>query len=218
MAESILDDNPQTVELLRSMTRLMVWMRSMQPSKRRRFWIALAECNDEQQAVVSRMLSVVENSQSIPADRQQALLAIADTLGLQSHDSQSELELAAPHDAAVDTQQAAFALRLRELMESKRVSQQELADRVGCSQPAISQMLNRSCRPQKKTILKLAEALSVNPRELWPDLEVAEMLDSVASFQEDDHVMTDAEAAALRDTSKRNSPTISVRSSPKRRR
>ena len=103
-----------------------------------------------------------------------------------------------------DCRQAAFADRLRELMTTKCVTQQELSNRIGCSQPAISQMLNRKCRPQKNTIFKLAEALQVQPRELWPDLEVADMLDAVAGFQKEDRVMTEAEAKALRDTKSRN--------------
>ena len=72
-------------------------------------------------------------------------------------------------------------------------------------------MLNRKCRPQKRTLLKVADALGVRPQELWPDLEVAEMLDAVASFQQDDYVMTEAEAEALKDSSKRNPPKIPVR-------
>jgi len=117
----------------------------------------------------------------------------------------------------LNAQEATFAQRLRELMEAKRISQQELADRVGCSQPAISQMLHRRCRPQKKTILKLAEALNVPAHELWPDIEVADMLDAVASFQQGDHVMTEAEARALADTSKKNRPTVQAKSLPQRR-
>jgi len=116
----------------------------------------------------------------------------------------------------MNTQEATFAQRLRELMEAKRISQQELADRVQCSQPAISQMLNRACRPQKKTILNLAEALNVQPRDLWPDIDVAEALDAVASFQQPEYVMTSPEAEALADTSKRNSPKVRPRSLPSR--
>ena len=74
-----------------------------------------------------------------------------------------------------------------------------------------------SCR-QKKTILKLAEALNIQPQELWPDLEVADMLDAVASFQQDDYVMTEAEAESLRNSNRRNAPKIPVRSLPARRR
>lgn len=103
-------------------------------------------------------------------------------------------------------------------METKRISQQELADLVGCSQPAISQMLNRSCRPQKKTILKIAEALQGQAQDLWPDIDVAEMLDAVASFQQSDYVMTEAEALALSDTSRTTRPRIQAKLLPTRRR
>jgi transcriptional regulator with XRE-family HTH domain len=96
----------------------------------------------------------------------------------------------------MNTQEATIAQRLREVMEAKHVSQSELASRGGCSQPAISQMLNRNCRPQKKTILKLAEALNVQPGDLWPDIDVAEIFDAVASFQEDGNVMMAAESRA----------------------
>lgn len=116
----------------------------------------------------------------------------------------------------INTQEGTFAQRLRDLTEAKRISQQELADRVHCSQPVISQMLNRACRPQKKTILKLAEVLNVGPRDLWPDIEAAEALDAVASFQQPDYVMTPAEARALADTSKRNSPKIQAKRLPTR--
>src|SRR5439155_4487438 len=116
----------------------------------------------------------------------------------------------------MNSQEATFAQRLRTLMETKQISQQELADRAHCSQPAISQMLNRACRPQKKTILKLAEALNVNARDLWPDIDVAETLDAVSSFQQPDYVMTPAEARALADTSKRNSPKIRAKALPTR--
>jgi hypothetical protein len=47
-------------------------------------------------------------------------------------------------------------------------------------------------------------------------LEVAEMLDAVAGFQEDDHAMTDSEAKALRNAASRNAPKIPVRSLPRR--
>ncbi len=45
---------------------------------------------------------------------------------------------------------------------------------------------------------------------------IAEMLDAVASLQEDDRVMTIAEAKALWDTANRNAPKIPVRSLPAR--
>jgi transcriptional regulator with XRE-family HTH domain len=232
MAETILADDRQTVERLQCLTLVMRWLHGMPIRQRQRFIAALAECSDELQDVVARMLRIVENGQASPLERQRALTTIADALSLSPIDegeygqdpttSERNAATAFPHLARevqkVDTQEATFADRLRRLMEAKLVAQQELANRVGCSQAAISQLLNRNCRPQKKTILKLAEALGVQPRDLWPDLEVAEMLDAVASFQQDDYVMTQAEADALRDPSRRNPPKIPARSLPVRRR
>jgi transcriptional regulator with XRE-family HTH domain len=53
-------------------------------------------------------------------------------------------------------------------MEAQGLSQAELAAKVGIGQPAVSMMLNRACRPQRKTVLRFAEALGVRPEELWP--------------------------------------------------
>lgn len=232
MAETLLLDDAQAVARLDSVACLFEWMRSMPAAERKRFWGALAECNDAVQEVVVKLLGVVKNRHTTPVERQRALMTIADALfpnpnedgeyGLDLVASEANAAAASPPLARevekMDSQEATFAHRLRDLLEAKQISQNELADRVGCSQPAISQMLNRNCRPQKKTILKLAEALNVNARDLWPDIEVAEMLDAVASFQQDDYVMTDAEARALADKSKRNRPKISAKSLPTRRR
>ena len=81
-------------------------------------------------------------------------------------------------------------------MKARAITQTQLASRVGCSQPAISQMLKRECRPQRSTILNLAAALDVDPRELWSNLDVTDILDTVAAVQEDTE-MTAAEAGAI---------------------
>jgi lambda repressor-like predicted transcriptional regulator len=72
--------------------------------------------------------------------------------------------------AGMDEQEAVFANRVRELMEAQGLSQAELAAKVGIGQPAVSMMLNRACRPQRKTVLRFAQALGVPPEELWPQL------------------------------------------------
>jgi len=187
MADTRLADDPQTLERLDSVARVLEWVRSMPTSTRRRFLGTMAECCDELQEVVASTLRVIKTSETTEEERHRALARIAEALSLSS----------------TDTLQAAFADRLRELMDVKRISQSELADRVGCSQPAISQMLTRKRRPQKKTILRLAEALDVPAETLWPDIEVAEMLDAVADFQEDEYVMTEEEVRALGSSAKR---------------
>lgn len=232
MADTLLPDNPQAVQRLDSVACLLEWTRSMPVLTRKRFFGALAECSDAVQQVVDRLSVVVKNPQTTPVERQRALTTIANALfgnadekGAYGLDlTTPEAEAAAKHPLLarkvqkLDTQQATFAQRLRDVMDAKRVSQLELAERIGCSQPAISQMLNRDCRPQKKTILKLAAALNVQAGDLWPDLEVVEMLDAVASFQHDDYVMTDAEARALGETSRPNRPKMQAKSLPTRRR
>ncbi|MFM7038566.1 MAG: helix-turn-helix domain-containing protein [Planctomycetaceae bacterium] len=52
-------------------------------------------------------------------------------------------------------------------MEEKNMSQETLASLMGVSQPAISNMLNRRCRPQRRTIVRFAQALGVTEEELW---------------------------------------------------
>lgn len=231
MAETLLPDDPKTVERLDSVACLFEWLRSMPAPTRKHFWGALAECSDAIQEVVVRLLGVVKSPRTTAIERQRALMTIADALFPNSESGEYGLDLIASEANAaaeslplarevqrMNSQEAAFADRVRELMETKRISQQELAARAGCSQPAISQMLNRTCRPQKKTILKLAEALNVQARDLWPDIDVAEMLDAVASFQQDNYVMTEAEARALGNTSQPNRPKIQAKALPTRHR
>lgn len=202
----------------------MEWSRSMPPTERSKIWAVLAACSHETSETVASSIRALKDSRTTQAERQHALTTIADALFVKTDDRERphtpdgshrvQPPTIAVHDT--ETQQSMFAERLRAIMESKCLSQQELAERVGCSQPAISQMLNRRCRPQKKTILKLAEALGVKPADLWPDIAMVEMLDAVASFQEDDYVMTEAEARALSDPSNRKLPTMPFRSLPAR--
>lgn len=68
----------------------------------------------------------------------------------------------------MDAEETTFADRLADLMKSVGISQTELASRAGVGQPAIAMMLKRECRPQKRTVRRLAEALGVPPDQLWP--------------------------------------------------
>ncbi len=68
----------------------------------------------------------------------------------------------------MDQEEASFAENLRHCMEEKGLTQEELARKARVGQPAISNMLNRQCRPQRRTVLRFAEALGVAPDELWP--------------------------------------------------
>ena len=231
MAETLLLEDPKTLPRLDSIACVFEWIRSMPVAERKRFASALIECNDAVQEVVVSLMTVVKDPRAAPAERKRAILTIADALfpnsdeqdGGYGQDLVADEAYAATRIAPLarqvdkmNVQEETFALRLRDLMDAKQISQRALAERIGCSQPAVSQMLRRMCRPQKKTILRLAEAFGVEPRELWPDIDVADMLDAVAGFQQDDYVMTAAEAAAFADTSKRNRPKVRAMSLPTR--
>ncbi len=214
------DPNDVPVDTLRSVMKLT--------SIERDFVKSYLECSDDLQQVVMSMFAVLDSAEATEEERHRARTTIADTLFLNPHkmrygmdlvDSEGEAAEAntalASEVRRMDQQEATFAERLRELLDRKHISQTELAERTGCSQSAISHMLNRNSRPQKKTILKLAAALQVEPVELWPDLEVAELLDSVASFQQE-RQLTLAQADSLREASSRPAAKVKAKRLPSR--
>ena len=85
-----------------------------------------------------------------------------------------ECDEAAAILTAMDAEEETFAGRLHTLMEERGLTQTALANKVGVSQPAIALMLKRECRPQKRTVSKIAKALGVAPTELWPQFAGAE--------------------------------------------
>lgn len=219
-ATNLANPNDVPVDALRSLTTLS--------AEQREFAKAYLECSDDLRAVVHSMFAVLDNKDATDEEQFRALTTIADALYLNPHKGKYGMDLADSENKAaevnpqlarevqrMDQQEQTFAQRLRELLDRKRVSQTELAKRTGCSQSAISHMLNRNSRPQKKTILKLAEALQVEPVELWPDLEVAAILDQVTEFQEE-RQLTTAQAASLREALDRPAASVQAQRLPSR--
>lgn len=215
MPDVLFPNTQETLRRLDSLVCLFEWMRSMSPADREQLLKALLECSEATGEKMVESIRVAKDPQATPNQRQQALSTISDTLFSASSPRKSDSQ---PKRSNSRSHEEMFSQRLHEVMQAKGISQQELAAGVGCSQPAISQLLSRKSRPQKKTILKLAEALGIKPTDLWPDLETAELLDAVASFQQDDYEMTEAEAQSLRDTVHPNRPKIAAKSLPAGRR
>jgi transcriptional regulator with XRE-family HTH domain len=180
-------------------------------AEEREFLRAYLECSDEVQQAVREMFRLLEEPQTSETQRQMTLSTIADALfhapykgryGMGSAESEGEAAEIEPRLEAIvrqmDDEEAGFSTRLRKLMDERRITQEELAERIGVGQPAISNMLNRNCRPQRKTIMKLATALNVSPTALWPGFEVQQILEAIDRVQED-QVMSAAEAEALQD-------------------
>lgn len=196
------------------------------------------ECSDEVQSVVRSMFAVLEHEHTTEVDRQRALATIADALYLNSeaghgsygldlvksqqqirdlHPDVTRRPIVAHRLNQMDLQEASFTERLKTILQEKNITQEELAERIGCTQPAISKILSRKSRPQRKTILKMAAALHVEPSELWPDLEVAAILDSVADFF-NDRELTHAQAEALDAASSGLPVNVKTRELPSRKR
>ncbi|QDV42215.1 antitoxin HipB [Stieleria neptunia] len=194
------------------------------------------ECSDEVQSVVRSMFAVIESEDTTDDDRHRAFATIADALhlkpenghgsyGLDFRKSQTEIATKHPDPAwrpiiadrqkQMDSQEATFADRVKTLLQQKNITQEELAKRIDCTQSAISKMLSRKSRPQRKTILKMATALNVSPTDLWPDLEVAASLDSTAEFF-NDRELTAAQAEALDAAISRPPAQVKTRELPSR--
>lgn len=143
---------------------------------------AYTECSDELQQSVHDMLEIVHSEVADDDERAAAMVTIGEILFPQTHDGEYGTSLTdadenmgehAPDGAAalreVEAEEATFAARLEQVMANKQMNQSDLAKRIGVSQPAISLMLKRQCRPQRRTLNKLAEALEVPVRDLWPE-------------------------------------------------
>jgi len=133
------------------------------------------------QEVVEEMIGVLLDSDSDEEHKQAALDTIAECLFPQPHHGELGMDLKESEetDAAhsestrheierLDFEERTFAERLRRIMREKKITQAQLAEATGVGQPAISNMLNRACRPQRKTVEKLARGLGVPSEELWP--------------------------------------------------
>ncbi len=146
-----------------------------------KFLRAYIECSDEIQAGVRQMVNILSDPGTDEDDLEMTLLTLADALFPKPHegtlgmDLEESEHLEAEHfetRAAVEQlnqEEQAFAVRLRKVMETQGTTQQQLAEKLQIGQPAISNILNRQCRPQRKTVLRIANALGIAPESLWFD-------------------------------------------------
>ena len=61
-----------------------------------------------------------------------------------------------------------FGERVGDLMRARGMRQWELAAALGITQHAVSMMLSRLNQPQKGTVRRVAKALGLSRKELWP--------------------------------------------------
>lgn len=146
------------------------------PLEAARFLKAYVECSRESQEIVIEMSEIIADESSTDDERVLAFDALMETLfpGTaadvleQYHEILTSPE-GAKAAAELKAEERGFSTRVRTLMTEKGVTQEQLAKQAGIGQPAVSNILNRRCRPQRRTIARFAEALGVTPEELWTE-------------------------------------------------
>lgn len=139
---------------------------------------AYLECSAEMQEVIRDMTLIVNDPEADDDERQAALATMAEALfpsgvnGSLGVDLEESEEMDTDEGKAIlasmDQEEETFAERLFSLLKQRGMTQSDLAAAIGVRQPAISMMLARNCRPQRRTVKKIAEALEVAPESLWP--------------------------------------------------
>jgi lambda repressor-like predicted transcriptional regulator len=138
------------------------------------------DCSDEVRAVAESMIEIINHPDADAEERQAALDTLADALfPFIAHDGLG-INLATAKclrpdggdysdvEDSMAVQEAGFATRLQAAMDARGINQVQLAEKAEVGQPAIAMILARDCRPQKRTVRKLAAALGVKPADLWP--------------------------------------------------
>ncbi len=139
---------------------------------------AFQECSDEIQHGILKMAKILHDPDADQDEKDAAAETmmealypqyVGDDLGIDSRDFENiERQADSATEESLDAEEDTFAEKLAQLMADKNMTQKDLAEKIGVGQPAIANMLNRQCRPQRRTIQKLASALSVDPKTLWP--------------------------------------------------
>lgn len=139
---------------------------------------AYDECDPEVREIVDDMLAIYSDGNSSEDEKRRAMNTVIEAIFpslaadvCRMEKSHRQTPEGAAFEREMDEEEAAFAEKVRHHMKAQGITQELLAEKVGVGQPAISNMLNRQCRPQNRTIAQLAEALGVSPRELWPRFE-----------------------------------------------
>jgi DNA-binding XRE family transcriptional regulator len=138
-------------------------------------------CSDEVQAVIQGMVKIVNSDDASTDEREAALETIAEALFPSKHSGELGVDVELCEEGESDevkamlsemnAEEASFAERLQATMDARDMTQGDLAKAIGVGQSAISMMLSRNCRPQRKTVEKIAGALKVPVEDMWPGIK-----------------------------------------------
>lgn len=140
---------------------------------------AFEQCDEEIQAVVVDMIDIANSDDATPDERQRALYTMVEAIFpalavdfLDTCDKVRGTKEATANWDRMAAEEASFAEQLSHWMAKKEMTQEQLATKIGVGQSAIANLLNRNCRPQRKTVVRLADALGIAPQELWPNIKL----------------------------------------------
>ena len=143
---------------------------------------AYEQCSPEIQAAVDDMIAIVQSENATADEKNGALLTIVEALFprlaadyLESCEQAERSPQAVEQRAALRAEQEYFSQNIRRIMRERNLTQEALAQLAGVGQSAISNLLNRNLRPQRRTVIRIAGALGVEPRSLWPGIENVEL-------------------------------------------
>lgn len=135
-------------------------------------------CSAPIQGVVRDLIQLFNDPAIEAEERQRILRALAVTLFQHQDERPPERQEPSPARPTVpeegvwrtrlQQEEGEFVANLKRLMSARGLTQADLAQRAGLSQPAISMMLARKYRPQRRTVRLLAQVLEVSESELWP--------------------------------------------------
>ena len=134
---------------------------------------AFEQCNDAVKQVMHDMIEIYRDDEASPTEKEMAISTIFEAMyPSQSVDALEVFDRLVKTDgdgrnAEMTLEEQLFAEKLQSLMTLKGMTQVQLAEATGVGQSAISNMVNRQCRPQRRTVGKIAAALGVDPSDLW---------------------------------------------------
>lgn len=134
-----------------------------------KFEVARRECTDDIKSIVDEMMEIVASEDATADERRHAAHTVMEALFPgQAADWLELWDGRDPIESELDNEEREFSNRVRRLMKKKGISQVQLGEMIGVGQTVISMLLNRNCRPQARTVDRIADALKVDRREIWP--------------------------------------------------
>lgn len=144
---------------------------------------AYLECSEECQAIIREMAAIINAHDADDDEKAMAAATMADALfpfRLDEHlggDLETLERLGFRRTPQVkaamvelDREETFFVDRVKAVMAERNITQVELAERLGKQQSAVSMLLSRKCRPQRRTVESIAAALGVTFADLWPSV------------------------------------------------